>query len=87
MDLDLGDLISNTKDPDDHFELLATLGTGSYGKVFKALHKASGIIVAVKIVPTAGDVKHLRQEITTLRSCRHSNIVAFFGSYYKEENL
>ena len=65
--LDLGDLISNTKDPDEHFELLTTLGVGSYGKVFKALHKSSGMIVAIKIVPTSGEVKHLRQEITTLR--------------------
>ena len=51
--LDLGDLISNTKDPDEHFELLTTLGVGSYGKVFKALHKSSGMIVAIKIVPTS----------------------------------
>ena len=65
--LELGDLISNTKDPEEHFQLLNTIGFGSYGKVYKALHKSSGYIVAIKIVSTSGDVKQLRQEIMTLK--------------------
>ena len=43
--------IISEEDPEDLFELLEQLGEGSFGQVFKALHKETGNIVAVKILP------------------------------------
>lgn len=33
-----------------------TLGEGSYGSVFKALHKESGQVLAIKQVPVESDL-------------------------------
>lgn len=35
---------------------LMTLGEGSYGSVFKALHKESGQVLAIKQVPVESDL-------------------------------
>lgn len=39
-----------SKPPSKVLEVLCKLGKGSYGSVFKAKHKASGTVVAVKKV-------------------------------------
>lgn len=63
------------------------IGQGSYGSVYKALHKQTKNIVAVKIVPTSGDISSLRREITILKECRSPYIVTYYGSYFKDNNL
>ena len=55
--------------------------------MYKALHKASGLIVAIKILPTNGDTKNIKREITILRDCKSPYIVSYYGSYLKENNL
>jgi serine/threonine protein kinase len=47
----MDNIIISEEDPEDLFELLEQLGEGSFGQVFKALHKETGNIVAVKILP------------------------------------
>ena len=42
--------------PEDLFELLEQLGKGSYGAVYKARHRPSGTIVAVKVIPLSGRI-------------------------------
>ena len=54
-------------DPEDLFELLDLLGEGSYGEVFKALHKETGNIVAVKKIPVSSDIESLKKEIQILK--------------------
>ena len=45
------------------------MGEGSYGSVYKAIHKKSGNIVALKIVPIDGEAESLKREISILRDC------------------
>ena len=51
------------------------------------MHKNSGTIVAVKIVPTNGDITQLKREITILKECKSPYIVSYYGSYLKDNKL
>jgi len=37
--------------------------------VYKALHKPSGKIVAIKIIPTSGEINQIKREIMIMREC------------------
>ncbi len=69
------------------FELLEQLGEGSFGQVFKALHKETGNIVAVKILPVTQEIQALKKEIEILKRCKSPYIVQYFGSYMKDNDL
>lgn len=36
--------------------MLEQLGEGNYGQVYKAYHKMSGCIVAIKVVPISSEI-------------------------------
>ncbi|KAI9141818.1 kinase-like domain-containing protein [Paraphysoderma sedebokerense] len=63
------------------FTLLDKIGEGSYGSVYKALHRPSGSLVAIKQVPIDGDISDLMKEIDLLNACKHPNIISLFGHY------
>ena len=62
--------------PEDLFELLEQLGKGSYGAVYKARHRPSGTVVAVKVIPLTGEdeegLEDIRREIAVLSGVRPS---------------
>jgi len=91
LDFSLEDIVTSFENPEEIFEVLEQLGEGSYGSVFKALHKETGQIVALKIVPIAGETESLKKEIAILKSCQNEYIVKYFGSYFQnlpdEKNL
>lgn len=51
--------------------------------LYKARDKVTGDLVALKMVKMEpdDDVSTLQKEILILKTCRHSNIVAYHGSY------
>jgi serine/threonine kinase 3 len=55
--------------------------------VYKALHKQSGNIVAIKVVPINNDFTSLQKEIAILKKCMSMFVVAYYGSYLKENDL
>ena len=55
--------------------MLEQLGEGNYGQVYKACHKKSGHIVAIKVVPISSDIESLRKEIQILKQCKCPHIV------------
>src|ERR1022692_3830884 len=60
------------------YEITGELGTGGFGKVYKALDPTVGRVVAVKVLNVQDDpvlVKRFQAEATTSASLQHKNIV------------
>ena len=74
-------------DPNEIFELTEKLGEGSYGTVYKGIHKESSQAVAVKMVPVEGDFEDLAKEIRILRKCESNYITRYYGSYELDDSL
>ncbi|TTE96761.1 Myotubularin-related protein 1 [Bagarius yarrelli] len=76
-------------DPLDDYELLHRIGSGTYGDVFKAQNIRTAIIAAIKVVKleAGDDILNIQQEITMMKDCMHKNIVAYFGSYLRNNKL
>jgi len=76
------------EDPTKIFEILAKLGEGSYGSVYKALDTRDGKIVAIKVLEVENeDIAELRKEINILKDCDSAFIVAYKGAYEKDNNI
>ncbi|XP_063002262.1 mitogen-activated protein kinase kinase kinase kinase 2 isoform X2 [Elgaria multicarinata webbii] len=77
------------QDPRRRYELVQRIGSGTYGDVYKARDTETGELAAIKIVKIdpGDDIGSIQQEITTLRDCRHPNVVAYFGSYLRNDRL
>lgn len=79
---------SNTKFKD--FEVKEKLGEGTYGVVTKAVHKATGTIVAIKKVKTDTDDEGIPataiREISLLKRLSHANIVLMHDVLTTESN-
>jgi len=80
--------VTSRQDPSELFEILAKLGEGSYGSVFKALDKRDGLIVAIKVLEMdSEDTAELQKEINILKECHSEHIVAYKGSFEKDRNI
>jgi serine/threonine protein kinase len=62
------------------FRLLDKLGEGAYGSVYKAIHKDSGFVLAIKMILLGKNQGDVKKEIDILKRCSHENIVRYFGS-------
>ncbi|CAF99337.1 unnamed protein product [Tetraodon nigroviridis] len=78
---------SLTKQPEEVFDVLEKLGEGSYGSVFKAIHKESGQVVAIKQVPVESDLQEIIKEISIMQQCDSPYVVNYYGSYFKNTDL
>lgn len=59
----------------------------SYGSVFKALHKESGQVLAIKQVPIDTDLQEIIKEISIMQQCDSPHVVKYYGSYFKDSDL
>lgn len=69
---------------EQEFEFGRMLGYGAFGQVYKASHKASGHVLAIKTVlvdPSFMSTEEIRQEVDTLKLSRHECIVNYFGCW------
>lgn len=76
------------KEIQGHFILQQRFGQGSYGEVFKAQHKSTGQVIALKRVSKGALnlIKHM-PEIRAMKSCSSTHIVAYYGCEWLREDL
>uniref|UniRef100_A0A673HPF4 non-specific serine/threonine protein kinase n=1 Tax=Sinocyclocheilus rhinocerous TaxID=307959 RepID=A0A673HPF4_9TELE len=69
--------------------LIHRIGSGTYGDVFKARSIKTSVIAAIKVVKLdpGDDISSIQHEITMMKDCTHKNIVAYFGSYLRNNKL
>ncbi|XP_034616113.1 myosin-IIIa [Trachemys scripta elegans] len=74
-------------DPSETWEIIETIGKGTYGKVFKVLNKKNGSKAAVKILDPVHDIdEEIEAEYNILKALSdHPNVVKFYGMYYKKD--
>jgi len=85
--LEMLDEASLTRQPEEVFDIISKLGEGSYGSVFKALHKDSKQILAIKQVPVDTDLQEIIKEISIMQQCDSPYVVKYYGSYFKNTDL
>ncbi|XP_057660845.1 serine/threonine-protein kinase 3-like [Diorhabda carinulata] len=78
---------SLTRQPEEVFDIICKLGEGSYGSVYKALHKESGQVLAIKQVPVDTDLQEIIKEISIMQQCDSTYVVKYYGSYFKNTDL
>ena len=78
---------SLTRQPEEVFDILSKLGEGSYGSVYKAIHKESSQVLAIKQVPVDTDLQEIIKEISIMQQCDSPYVVKYYGSYFKNTDL
>ncbi|XP_065212760.1 serine/threonine-protein kinase 3-like [Planococcus citri] len=78
---------SLTRQPEEVFDIICKLGEGSYGSVYKALHKESGQVLAIKQVPVDTELHEIIKEISIMQQCDSPYVVKYYGSYFKNTDL
>lgn len=74
--------------PDNQWELLESIGEGTYGEVFKARNMQTGQYAAVKVMESINEViEEIEEEYLILRDLsNHPNLPKFFGIFMKKYN-
>ena len=91
------DVLSIPSNPEDLFTLLYPIGSGGFGKVYKAMHNSTNQIFAIKIVDYTKDCStkknisfnynSIQQETSVMRLVQNNNyILQYYGSYYSRKS-
>ncbi|KAJ3114502.1 hypothetical protein HDU96_002016 [Phlyctochytrium bullatum] len=77
------------EDPKQLFEIREKLGEGAFGSVFKAIHRRTGFVVAVKeiLIGRVNEKDTIQKEINMLRQCRHLNTVQYHGCLPVDDSI
>jgi len=69
----------------NHFHILEKLGEGAYGKVYRAIHRDTGEVYALKKLPIQYEDEGVPataiREVSLLKECRHPNVIQLHTVY------
>ncbi|XP_078083831.1 myosin-IIIb [Mustelus asterias] len=79
--------LETLEDPTGIWEIIETIGKGTYGKVYKVCNKKDGSQAAVKVLDPISVVdEEIEAEYSILQSLSsHPNVVKFYGMFYKAD--
>lgn len=74
------------------YELMETLGKGTYGKVKRAIERFSGRVVAIKSIRKdkirdEQDMVHIRREIEIMSSLSHPHIISIYEVFENKDKI
>uniref|UniRef100_UPI00358F29BB myosin-IIIa n=1 Tax=Myxine glutinosa TaxID=7769 RepID=UPI00358F29BB len=71
------------------WELVETIGKGTYGKVYRARNRQNGTNAAIKILDPINEIdEDIEAEYSILQSLpQHPNVVTFYGIFHKRDSL
>jgi len=75
---------------DSQFTLESQIGTGSFGTVFKAIHKPSQTPCAIKRIDLESsddEIEEIQKEIAILSECNNHFITRYYGCFMREFEL
>ena len=72
---------------DDVFDIVAKIGSGSYGDVYKAVDKQFGRPYAVKKISSNTDLREIVKEVSMMQECDSPYIVRYFASFSSSTSL
>ncbi|KAL1268358.1 hypothetical protein QQF64_033721, partial [Cirrhinus molitorella] len=88
--------LESLADPSSDWDIVETIGKGTYGKVYKVINKKDRSQAAVKVLDPINNPSHINSDVdeeieaeyNILRSLsNHPNVVKFFGMFYKADEL
>ncbi|ESN96035.1 hypothetical protein HELRODRAFT_107285 [Helobdella robusta] len=84
------EILASGKVRDSDFDFITILGSGSCGAVYKAKHKTTGELAAVKVIPLdiSREVQHqIISELDILHQCKSPVIISFFGAHFNDNKI
>lgn len=67
--------------------MTSDLASSSFGAVYKAKHRATGELFAIKKVPADNDFSEIVREIDIMKGCKSDYIITYFANYFLAEEL